>query len=110
MFAQHNLGRMYHAGEGTVRNARKALKWIRLSAKSGYEDAKRALGELFIGGDGDFVDAAIAAEHLRLSEEPTDKMLLMLLEMSVRSNMPLPLGKKGKPTAKRKSSANRKKK
>ena len=38
--AQHNLGVMYHNGEGVSLNYKTAIKWFTLSAEQGYVDSQ----------------------------------------------------------------------
>lgn len=44
--AQYQLGNMYESGEGVGKNRDEALKWLRLAATQGNQDARKKLEEL----------------------------------------------------------------
>ena len=48
--AQASLGGMYYFGQGVPKNYKKAVKWIRKSAKQGYVLAQFDLGEMYYDG------------------------------------------------------------
>ena len=50
--AQHNLGVMYHEGQGVPRDYAEALKWLRLAAEQGDADSQYNLGFMYGMGQG----------------------------------------------------------
>lgn len=50
--AQFNLGRLYLEGQGLVRDARQAARWLNLAAEKGHSSAQALLGQLLVTGDG----------------------------------------------------------
>ncbi|MHB9147214.1 MAG: tetratricopeptide repeat protein [Candidatus Amoebophilus sp.] len=46
MYAQNNLGDMYHKGWGVEKNDTKALEWYKRAANQGHEDAKLMLSTI----------------------------------------------------------------
>ena len=58
--AQHNLGLMYHKGQGVLQDNAEAMKWFRKAAEQGEALAQSALGIMYREGQGvpqDFVQA-----------------------------------------------------
>ena len=46
MSGQYNLGRCYEFGNGVGRSYEEAMKWYKLAADNGYEDAQKRLSKL----------------------------------------------------------------
>ena len=52
VYAQSNLGQMYHNGEGVLQNYKTAFKWYTLAAEQGFADAQHNLGVMYRKGEG----------------------------------------------------------
>lgn len=50
--AQHNLGNMYHKGDGTLTDKKQAYYWYKKSAEQGSAYAQYHLGLFYYNGDG----------------------------------------------------------
>lgn len=50
--AQYNLGMMYRAGRGVLRDAKEASKWYQLAAEQGHPLAQFNLGWMYASGRG----------------------------------------------------------
>ena len=50
--AQHEIGLAFSKGEGTRKNAKKALVWFRKSARQGYPPAQFSIGKAYELGEG----------------------------------------------------------
>ena len=52
VYAQSNLGQMYHNGEGVLQNYKTAFKWYTLAAEQGHVSAQYNLGVMYFQGEG----------------------------------------------------------
>ncbi len=68
-YAQYNLGVMYHEGEGTLKNYKKALYWHKKSAEQGNAYAQYSLGEMYHKGEGTLKNYKKALYWLQKSAE-----------------------------------------
>jgi uncharacterized protein len=68
-WAQLNLGYLYGAGKGVLRDKREALIWYRRAADQGNTDAMFNIAREFYDGDGSSRDYAEAARWLHLASE-----------------------------------------
>ena len=50
--AQHKVGLMYHFGEGTPKDTKEGIKWLRLSADQGEAIAQHFMGVIYKRGIG----------------------------------------------------------
>ena len=67
--AQYYLGRMYHQGDGVLRDVSMAVRWYRLAAERGHFDARLQLGHMFKTGEGVPQDGNEAAKWYGLAAE-----------------------------------------
>ncbi len=81
--AQYNLGLMYAAGVGVLKDDAEAVRWWHLAAEQGNVDAQYALGSVYAGAPGGAAEALRNAEAdplalvagLLLGTVPTDFVL-----------------------------------
>jgi TPR repeat protein len=59
--AQHNLGSMYHYGEGVQQDSKQAAAWYRKAADQGHPEAQCNLGVMYHQGKGVQQDSKQAA-------------------------------------------------
>lgn len=59
--AQHNLGNIYHYGQGLARDHREAARWYRAAADKGHAIAQYNLGVMYHQGHGVAQDEKEAA-------------------------------------------------
>lgn len=64
-YAQHNLGVMYHIGDGVPKNEAEAVKWFRKAADQGNAYAQFNLGSMYYNGKGVPENDAEAAKWFR---------------------------------------------
>lgn len=50
--AQHNIAVMYYGGRGTAKDDEKALRWLLLAAKQGWQDSQFNLALMYARGQG----------------------------------------------------------
>ncbi len=67
--AQHNLGLMYHNGQGVPQDYTQAVKWYRLAAEQGHPLAQYGLGLMYANGQGVPQDYTQAIKWFRLAAE-----------------------------------------
>lgn len=67
--AQYNLGALYAAGQGVVRDELQAAQWFRKAADQGHAQAEYQLGRLYAAGRGVPQDAAQSAHWIRRAAE-----------------------------------------
>jgi hypothetical protein len=65
--AQHNIGVIYHWGQGVPPDYKEALKWYRLAADRGIAEAQRNLGNMYDDGLGVPQDYEEALKWYRLA-------------------------------------------
>ncbi len=65
--AQHNLGLLYHVGQGVTQNYAEAVKWYRLAAAQGNADAQIMVSAMYYSGEGVTQNYAEAMKWYRLS-------------------------------------------
>jgi TPR repeat protein len=69
VFAQYELGRMYHNGTGVPKDYAEAAKWWRLAAEQGNAGAQSNLGVFYANGVGVPKDSAEAVKWYRKAAE-----------------------------------------
>jgi TPR repeat protein len=67
--AQFSLGLKHYNGDGVIKDATEAAKWIRKSAEQGHAAAQAYLGHMYKKGDGVIRDVAESAKWIRKSAE-----------------------------------------
>ena len=67
--AQYYLGRMYHHGDGVLRDVGMAARWYKLAAEGGHYLARLQLGHMFKTGEGVPKDGNEAAKWYGLAAE-----------------------------------------
>jgi len=65
--AQFNLGKMYHNGEGVVKDTTQAIEWLQKSAVQGNANAQYAIGNNYMYGYGLPLDTVKAMELFQKS-------------------------------------------
>ncbi len=92
--AQYYLGRMYHQGDGVLRDVSMAARWYRLAAERGHFHARLQLGHMFKTGEGVPQDGNEAAKWYRLAAEQgqaeAEKWIDFAIEPGVAETRPLP--------------------
>ena len=72
MKAQHNLGVMYHKGQGVPVDYAKAMKWYLKAAEQGFDDAQYNIGIMYDDGNGVKQDYVEAVRWYRKAAEQGD--------------------------------------
>lgn len=67
--AQHNLGALYAAGQGVVRDELQAAQWFRKAAEQGHAQAEYQLARLYAAGRGVPQDEQQSAQWMRRAAE-----------------------------------------
>jgi len=92
--AQYYLGRMYHNGDGVVRDVGMAVRWYRLAAEGGHYQARLLLGQMFKTGEDVPQDGNEAAKWYGLAAEQgqaeAEKWINFAIEPGVVESLPLP--------------------
>lgn len=78
---QFEVGKRYYMGEGVPSDKLQGISWLEKSAKAGFIPAQRALGVLFLDGDGSSVPANAnkGVEWLTKAAEKNDLNAMILL-------------------------------
>ena len=93
--AQYNLGVLHETGQYGVREDKaEAVRWYRLSAPQGYENAQYNLAVMYLRGEGVEQDREAAIRWFRLAAEQLNPAAMAALE-TLGEAVPAPAGAPG---------------